>query len=221
MSGSRWAMTRPRPASVAPCWPRTSSTSRSWRMPATTRSPCTACPRTRARRSPLRSSTARARPSGIRPRTDCTPRRRYWSSCFPPPGRVPLMKQLSIFGAAALLALAGCGGSNDSSSSSSSSTAASGGGGGQQLTLQADQSQLKFNTNKLPAKSGKVTITMTNPSGLQHNVALKGGVNEQGAVVGQGGKSVVTANLKPGKYTFYCAVDGHEAAGMNGELDVS
>jgi plastocyanin len=138
------------------------------------------------------------------------------------------MKRLSIFGATALLAVAGCGGSSNSSSSSSTSTStssgstsSSGGGGGQQLTLQADAQQLKFSTNKLTAKAGKVTITMTNPSGLQHDIAIKGGVNAKGNVVGQGGKSVVTANLKPGKYTFYCSVDGHEAAGMNGELDVS
>jgi plastocyanin len=136
------------------------------------------------------------------------------------------MKRLSILGTIALLALAGCGGSDDNGSSdtgtSGSSTASSGGGGGgQQLTLSADQSQLKFSTNKLTAKAGKVTITMTNPSPLQHDIAIKGGVSAKGEVVGQGGKSVVTTDLKPGKYTFYCSVDGHEAAGMNGELDVS
>jgi plastocyanin len=138
------------------------------------------------------------------------------------------MKRFSIFGAMALLALAGCGGSSTSSSSTSTSSSsstssggASSGGGGQQLALQADASQLKFNTNKLTAKAGKVTLTMTNPSPLQHDIAIKGGVNVKGDVVGQGGKSVVTTNLKPGKYTFYCTVDSHESAGMNGELDVS
>jgi plastocyanin len=137
------------------------------------------------------------------------------------------MKRLSIFGAAALLALAGCGGSSNKSSSSSSSTstssggAASGGGGGVQLALKADPSQLKFSTNRLSAKAGKITITMTNPSPLQHDIAIKGGANATGDVVGQGGKSVVTIDLKPGKYTFYCSVDSHESAGMNGELDVS
>jgi len=137
------------------------------------------------------------------------------------------MKWLSIFGAIAMLAVAGCGGSSNNSSSSTSSggsTASSsggGGGGGQQLTLAADASQLKFDKSTLSAKAGKVTITMTNPSGLQHDVAIKGGVNAKGNIVGQGGKSVVTATLKPGKYTFYCSVDGHEAAGMNGELDVN
>ena len=140
------------------------------------------------------------------------------------------MKRLLILGATVALALAGCGSSsNSSSSSSASSTPASsgsgggggGGGGGTQLHISADPSALKFNTSKLSAKAGKVTITMTNPSGLSHDVSIKGGVNVQGPVVGQGGKSVVSATLKAGKYTFYCSVDGHEAAGMNGELDVT
>jgi plastocyanin len=137
------------------------------------------------------------------------------------------MKRLSVLGAAALLVLAGCGGgsnnsSSSTSSSSSASTGASSGGGGQQLALSAPASgQLKFDTNKLSAKAGKVTITMTNQSPLQHDIAIKGGANAKGEIVGQGAKSVVTIDLKPGKYTFYCSVDGHEAAGMNGELDVS
>ncbi|HEX6711780.1 MAG TPA: plastocyanin/azurin family copper-binding protein [Thermoleophilaceae bacterium] len=136
------------------------------------------------------------------------------------------MKRFSILGTVALLALAGCGGDDDNSTSTgsgggTSTGAASGGGGGQQLALQADPSELKFNTNKLTAKAGKVTITMTNPSPLQHDIAIKGGASAQGETVGKGGKSTVSIDLKPGKYTFYCSVDGHEAAGMNGELDVS
>jgi plastocyanin len=139
------------------------------------------------------------------------------------------MKRLLILSATVLLVLAGCGSSSSNSSSSSTTTSSSsstaatggGGGGGTQLQISADPTQLKFNTNHLTAKAGKVTITMTNPSGLSHDVSIKGGVNVQGNVVGQGGKSVASATLKPGKYTFYCSVDGHEAAGMNGELDVS
>jgi plastocyanin len=139
------------------------------------------------------------------------------------------MKRLSIFGVAALLALAGCGGDDDNGSSgtattggtSTSASGGGGGGGGQQLTLSVPGNELKYDKSTLSAKAGKVTITMTNDSSLQHDVAIKGGVDAKGEVVGQGGKSVVTTDLKPGKYTFYCSVDGHEAAGMTGELDVS
>ena len=51
---------------------------RSSRWPRPTRSSSTACRRTTARRSPRRCSTGRSRPSGTRPRTGCTPRRRCW-----------------------------------------------------------------------------------------------------------------------------------------------
>jgi uncharacterized cupredoxin-like copper-binding protein len=39
-------------------------------------------------------------------------------------------------------------------------------------------------------------------------------------VVSGGKTSKVTVNLKPGKYTFYCTVPGHEQAGMKGSLTV-
>ena len=39
-------------------------------------------------------------------------------------------------------------------------------------------------------------------------------------MVQNGGTSTISQNLKPGTYTFYCSVDGHEAAGMKGTLTV-
>jgi uncharacterized cupredoxin-like copper-binding protein len=38
--------------------------------------------------------------------------------------------------------------------------------------------------------------------------------------VGSGGNSTFKANLKPGTYTFYCSVSGHEEGGMKGTLTV-
>jgi plastocyanin len=90
------------------------------------------------------------------------------------------------------------------------------------LQLAADPSgQLKFDKTALQAKAGTVTIAMKNPSPLDHNVSIEGkGVEEKGNVVKDGGTSTVKAQLKPGRYTFYCSVDGHEAAGMKGTLTV-
>jgi plastocyanin len=135
------------------------------------------------------------------------------------------MKRIAILSLIAVFAAVGCGGSSSSTSSSGTGAPATtssggGGGGGTQLALAADPSQLKFDKSQLNAPAGKVTITMTNPSPLQHDVSIKGGVNVQGNVVGQGGKSVASADLKPGQYTFYCSVDGHESAGMTGTLTV-
>jgi uncharacterized cupredoxin-like copper-binding protein len=62
---------------------------------------------------------------------------------------------------------------------------------------------------------------MDNPAPVPHAIAVEGnGVDKDGSTVQMGGKSTVTANLKPGKYTFYCPVDGHRAAGMQGTLTV-
>jgi plastocyanin len=140
------------------------------------------------------------------------------------------MKRLLTICAITAFAAAGCGGddnkSGDTASATTESTAtettpAATGGGGTELKLAADQSQLKFDKSALSAPAGKVTVTMTNPSGLSHNVAVEGnGVDQDGEVVGQGGTSTVTADLKAGTYTFYCSVDGHEAAGMKGTLTV-
>ena len=87
----------------------------------------------------------------------------------------------------------------------------------------ASSGALKYNVSKLTvSKPGKVTITMTNPSPLTHDVAIKGtGVKTTvGKTVGKGGTSKITVTLKKGTYTFYCSVDGHAAAGMKGTLTV-
>jgi plastocyanin len=71
------------------------------------------------------------------------------------------------------------------------------------------------------ASAGQVTITSKNPQPTQHDIAITGnGVNAKGQIVTNGGTSKFTANLKPGTYTFYCSVDGHRQAGMQGKLTV-
>jgi plastocyanin len=92
------------------------------------------------------------------------------------------------------------------------------------LKLRADASALKYNVTKLSAKPGKVTLQMTNPGAIPHDIALKGGGlarPAKGKIVTNGGVSTATASVKAGKrYTFYCSVPGHEAAGMKGVLTV-
>jgi plastocyanin len=131
------------------------------------------------------------------------------------------MRRLTLIAALATLVLAGCGGGGKKSSSGSSSSSSSG-GGGEVVKLAADKSALKFDPSTLKAKAGKVTLEMANPSGIDHAVSIKGsGVNADGNTVGKDGTSKVTADLKAGKYEFFCPVDGHEAAGMKGTLTVS
>jgi plastocyanin len=90
------------------------------------------------------------------------------------------------------------------------------------LEIDADPNgQLKFLASSANATSGQVTLQMKNASSVPHDIAIKGaGVNQVGSVVSNGGTSKVSVSLKPGTYTFYCSVDGHEAAGMKGTLTV-
>jgi plastocyanin len=134
------------------------------------------------------------------------------------------MRWMTLLAVTAVLALAGCGGSDEKSSgsSSSSNSSSSSGGGGETLKLAADKSALKFDKTSLTAKAGKVTLEMENPSQLPHAVAIKGnGVDVDGKTVGNGETSTASTDLKPGTYTFYCPVPGHEAAGMKGTLTVN
>ena len=128
---------------------------------------------------------------------------------------------------------AGCGGGDNSSSSSSSSGSTStnkqsssgssgGGGAAQTLKISADPGgALKFDKSSLTAKAGKVTIDFDNASSsVPHGVGIEGnGVDEESGTV-TGAKTSVTADLKPGKYEFYCPIPGHREAGMEGTLTV-
>ena len=96
------------------------------------------------------------------------------------------------------------------------------GGKPQALALTADPTgATKFDKTTLSANAGLVTITMTNPSPVPHDVSLRGnGVDEKGDVVQGDGKSTVQATVEPGSYEFYCSVTGHEQSGMKGTLTV-
>ena len=131
---------------------------------------------------------------------------------------------VAVFTATAV-AISGCGGGGEEKATPTSSPNATRTSSPTEsagvLSLQADQSQLKFDKSTLSAKPGKVTIVMQNPSALPHDVAIEGnGVDVTGKTVNQGGTSTATANLKAGTYTFYCSVDNHRQAGMEGTLTV-
>jgi plastocyanin len=156
-----------------------------------------------------------------------------------------LLTSIAALAAAGAL-IAGCGSDDDSSSGSS----AGGGGGygsetpakttaktttdaaaapaassGEKLAIKAVESNgLSFDPKTLKAKAGTVTITMDNPSAdsQPHAVSVEGtGASDASSeVVQPGNSSAVTLKVKPGKYTFYCPVGSHRAAGMEGTLTV-
>jgi plastocyanin len=68
---------------------------------------------------------------------------------------------------------------------------------------------------------GALTMRSPNESSVDHNIALEGGgVDEVGDIVRDGGVSEIQADVEAGEYTFYCSVEGHREAGMEGTLSV-
>jgi plastocyanin len=146
------------------------------------------------------------------------------------------MRALTLISLVCALAVpvTGCGGDDDDDGSgggsagtqtkeSSGGGASSGGGGAAQtLKLSADPGgALKFDKSSLTAKAGKVTIMLDNPSSLPHAVEIEGnGVEESSSTIGKGETTKVSATVKAGTYEYYCPVDGHKAAGMEGTLTV-
>jgi plastocyanin len=122
------------------------------------------------------------------------------------------------------LVAAGCGGGDDESSSTTDTAAdtSGGAGGGATLQLAADPGGApKFDPTTLEAPAGTVMIDFTNDSSNPHNVTIEGnGIEEVASDTVTGDSTSVSADLEAGTYTFYCSVDGHRAAGMEGTLTV-
>ena len=150
-----------------------------------------------------------------------------------------MRKSMLIFAAvlaALVLVAAGCGDDDDDGGSSDNATqedssgaegngadteASGGGGGATKLTLVADRGGApKFDKTELTAKPGKVTILMENPSDVPHAVEVEGNGVEKETDTVTGANADVTVDLKAGNYEFYCPVDGHRDAGMEGTLTV-
>jgi plastocyanin len=141
------------------------------------------------------------------------------------------MKKLALvasaFFALAALGLAACGGGDDSSSTAAettSSTAAStGGGGGATVKFEADPNgSLAYTQTDVSAPAGSDTIEFDNPASLGHDVVIEdsGGNEVARTDVISGSTTTTQADLKAGTYTFFCSVDGHREAGMEGTLTV-
>lgn len=89
------------------------------------------------------------------------------------------------------------------------------------LELAAEPSAIAFDKTQLTAKAGEVTIDFSNPSALEHNVAIEQDGEEiaKSETIAEGETSV-SADLEPGTYTFLCTIPGHAEAGMQGVLTV-
>jgi len=141
-----------------------------------------------------------------------------------------IRKALAAFAALALagFVLAACGDDDSTSTSaatteSSTEASTSDTGGGETIAIEADPSgELAFTQTELTAAAGSDTVELDNQSTTPHNVYVE---DDGGNVVAEtdtisGDTAEVSADLEPGTYTFYCDVDGHREAGMEGTLTV-
>jgi uncharacterized cupredoxin-like copper-binding protein len=138
---------------------------------------------------------------------------------------MPIRSTAAIAVIGLALAAAGCGSSNDNSSSdtgnSGGGTAApkSSGGGS---TVNQSATEFKFSKPDASAKAGKVTVNLTNDGSVPHAIEIEhvNGKDVESKTIQPGQNTKLTANLKAGKYEFYCPVDSHKQQGMKGELTV-
>lgn len=88
------------------------------------------------------------------------------------------------------------------------------------LKLAAAPDAIAYDTTQLSGKAGQLTIDFDNPSAVTHDVCLEGPSGQQigcSDTITQSTTSL-SESLTPGKYTFFCSVDSHRQAGMEGTL---
>jgi plastocyanin len=90
------------------------------------------------------------------------------------------------------------------------------------VQLTADPTgQLAYDTKRASVQHGKFTLRLINRSQTPHNVTIaKGAKVVARTKTIQGATTSATANLPPGDYVFFCSVDAHRQAGMQGKLTV-
>jgi uncharacterized cupredoxin-like copper-binding protein len=133
---------------------------------------------------------------------------------------------LFAIGAAVAVPVVGCGGSSNDNSTSNAATQASttgGGGAGGGGAVDLTASDFKFDPSEPTVKSGNVTFNLKNDGQVAHSLEIEdvnGQDKELEGTVSPGSNGTLAVNLAPGKYEFYCPVDGHKQMGMTGEITV-
>ena len=138
------------------------------------------------------------------------------------------MKNLALLFALLALAAVGvaaCGGDDDddgeTTEAATETTTTSDGGASVSLTANPD-GELAYEESTLSAPAGTVTIEFDNPASIGHDVV----VEDQNATeitrtdVITGDTATAVGEFKAGDYTYYCSVDAHRDAGMEGTLTV-
>jgi plastocyanin len=139
------------------------------------------------------------------------------------------MKKLVLLLALLTLTAVGlpaCGGDDDDddggdTAATTETTVESDGGASVSLTANPD-GELAYEESTLSAPAGTVTIEFDNPASIGHDVVVEDqNANEITRTdVITGDTATAVGEFKAGDYTYYCSVDAHRDAGMEGTLTV-
>jgi plastocyanin len=154
---------------------------------------------------------------------------------------MPKLASAPVLLVAATLALAACGGGGGGGSSQATTSGGGGGGGGattpaggggggggggasSTVKISASPSQLAYQEKSVSTKAGNVTVSFDNPdSAIGHDVCVEDSSGKTlgcTSIVTGSSTSKAFSNLTAGSYTFYCSVDSHRQAGMEGTLKI-
>ncbi|HYT39396.1 MAG TPA: cupredoxin domain-containing protein [Acidimicrobiia bacterium] len=130
----------------------------------------------------------------------------------------PLERWTAVALAAAGLLVGACGGGGSDKDKGGSADAKASAPAGPQLEVSGKE--FSFTPGALTLKAGQAaTIVFKNTGTTEHDLTVADTGFKLTVPNGQTGKKTLTID-KPGTYKMYCAVAGHESAGMKGEVKV-
>jgi plastocyanin len=78
-----------------------------------------------------------------------------------------------------------------------------------------------YDESEVAVRAGRIEVRLRNRSSVPHNITIASDSDVVTATTTiTGSDTATTANLQPGSYVFFCSVDAHREAGMEGTLNV-
>ena len=123
---------------------------------------------------------------------------------------------VATFALLAAVLFAACGGGGGGGGGGSAYVAPK---GASTETITVHAGNFYFKPNTITAKPGIATIDLVVDNNI-HDFVFDGAYSGFQLEADGGSSQSKKIDLKPGKYTFYCSITGHRAAGMVGTLTV-